>query len=72
VGPTGSRMPTKSPAKVAKKVVSQRTRFIKAAREHGVSEDEAVFDENLRRIATVKASGPEPKGQRKPRRRLRS
>jgi hypothetical protein len=30
---------------------SQRQRFIDAAREAGASEDEAVFDENLKRLA---------------------
>jgi hypothetical protein len=32
----------------------QRERFIKAAREAGVSEDEREFDESLRQIAKVK------------------
>ena len=33
---------------------AQRQRFIEAAREAGASEDEAVFDENLKRIAKGK------------------
>ena len=36
---------------------SQRTRFIKAAREAECSENEAEFDRNLKRIAKPKASG---------------
>jgi hypothetical protein len=32
----------------------QKDRFIEAAREHGASEDEAAFDENLKRIAKPK------------------
>ena len=39
---------------------SQRSRFIKAAREAECSEDEAVFDRNLQQIAGVK---PKPKKQ---------
>jgi hypothetical protein len=42
----------------------QRARFIKAAREAGCSEDEAVFDENLKKIAWHKpppSTAPEPK-----------
>ena len=37
---------------------AQSRRFIEAAREAGASEDEAVFDENLKRLATAK---PKPK-----------
>ena len=44
-------MPTKSPAKANK---AQRSRFIKAAREAGASEDERELDENLRRITKPK------------------
>jgi|HubBroStandDraft_6_1064221.scaffolds.fasta_scaffold550453_1 hypothetical protein len=33
---------------------TQAKRFIDAAREAGASEDEAVFDENLKRIANAK------------------
>ena len=33
---------------------SQKERFIEAAREAGCSEDEAVLDETLRRIAKAK------------------
>ena len=40
---------------------SQRQRFIEAAREAGASEDEAVFDENLKGLATAK-----PKEDREP------
>lgn len=36
---------------------SQRSRFIAAAREAGCSEDEAVFDENLKKIARHKPPG---------------
>ena len=39
----------------------QHKRFIEAAREAGASEDEAVFDENLRRVAQHK-----PKEEREP------
>jgi hypothetical protein len=41
----------------SKKTISdpkQRQRFIEAAREAGASEDEAVFRENLKRIAKAK------------------
>ena len=41
-----------SKSKPDKKPQSQR--FIEAAREAGCSEDEAVFDENLKRIAKAK------------------
>jgi hypothetical protein len=37
---------------------SQRERFIETARELGCDEDEAAFDEKLKRIATAK---PKPK-----------
>jgi hypothetical protein len=33
---------------------AQRLRFIEAAREAGASEDEAVFDENLKQVAKTK------------------
>jgi hypothetical protein len=40
---------------------AQRQRFIDAAREAGASEDEAVFRENLRRLAKAKPKeDPEP------------
>ena len=45
-------MPTRK-TKEATKLQSQR--FIDAAREVGASEDEAVFDENLKRLATAKS-----------------
>jgi hypothetical protein len=45
----------KTPAKPK----SQRDRFIEAAREAECSEDEAVFDENMKRIAAV-AKPPKP------------
>jgi hypothetical protein len=38
----------------AKATPTQSARFIKAAREAGCSEDEAVFDENLKKIARHK------------------
>jgi hypothetical protein len=40
---------------------SQRQRFIDAARQAGASEDEAVFDANLKRLAQHK-----PKEDREP------
>jgi hypothetical protein len=40
--------------RVTKTSESQRSRFIAAAREAGCSEDEAVFDENLKKIARHK------------------
>ena len=40
---------------------SQRQRFIEAARKAGASEDEAVFDETLKRLAKAK---PEPTKQK--------
>jgi hypothetical protein len=42
----------------------QNERFIEAARELGCDEDEAAFDEKLRRIATAK-----PKPKREPKRK---
>jgi hypothetical protein len=39
----------------------QQQRFIETARELGCDEDEAAFDEKLKRIATVK---PKPKKKR--------
>ena len=41
---------------------SQRERFIETARELGCDEDEAAFDEKLKRIATAK---PKPKPSNK-------
>jgi hypothetical protein len=38
---------------------SQRQRFIDAAREAGASEDEAVFHENLKRLAKAKPRAKE-------------
>lgn len=38
-----------------KRLSAQSKRFIKAAREHGASEDERIFDENLSRIAKAPA-----------------
>jgi hypothetical protein len=40
------------------KTKSQRDRFIDAAREAGASEDEAVFDENLRRVTEKEKDDP--------------
>jgi hypothetical protein len=37
---------------------SQSNRFIEAAREAGASEDEAVFDETLKRVAKAKPDRP--------------
>jgi hypothetical protein len=48
-------MPGKGTAKYTNK--DQRKRFIEAAREAECSEDEAVFDENLKRIAKAR---PQP------------
>lgn len=50
-------------SKIASKVFpkDQRSRFIDAAREAGCSEDEAVFDANLKRIGEVKPPKDEPK-----------
>jgi hypothetical protein len=42
----------------------QHKRFIETARELGCDEDEAAFDEKLKRIATAK---PNPKPERAPR-----
>jgi hypothetical protein len=41
----------------------QSKRFIETARELGCDEDEAAFDEKLKRIATAK---PMPKSKRQP------
>jgi hypothetical protein len=43
----------RKPAKASK---TQSERFIEAAREAGCSEDEAVFDGNLKRIAQAKSN----------------
>jgi hypothetical protein len=40
------------------KPTDQRQRFIDAAREAGASEDEAVFDENLKRLVPPKPKEP--------------
>ena len=45
-------------AKAKKENISQRARFIEAARELGADEDEAAFDAKLRRLARAK---PQPK-----------
>lgn len=50
--------------KTTKPKVTQSQRFIEAAREAGASEDEAVFDEALRRL--VKPASPAPSPARKP------
>jgi hypothetical protein len=47
------------------KPTPQRKRFIEAAREAECSEDEAVFDETLKRIAEAK-SRRIPKGEKEP------
>jgi hypothetical protein len=41
------------PAKAKDSKNAQSARFIEAAREAGASEDEAVFDENLKRVASL-------------------
>jgi hypothetical protein len=42
---------TRMPLSAKPQDKTQRQRFIEAAREAGASEDEAVFDENLKRLA---------------------
>ena len=42
---------------------AQRKRFIETARELGCDEDEAAFDEKLRKIATAK---PKPRNKKVP------
>ena len=49
-------------AKPEKKSISQRTRFIKAAREAECSEDETEFDQNLKRIAKAKTKPARAQG----------
>jgi hypothetical protein len=44
----------------------QRAAFIEAARKAGCSEDEAVFDENLKKIARHKPPAPQPAPSGKP------
>jgi hypothetical protein len=46
---------------------AQRDRFIEAAREAGASEDEAVFDENLKRVAKAKPKPDHAQHPAKPR-----
>jgi len=53
------QMPKSAHRKIEDK--AQRQRFIEAAREAGASEDEAVFDEALKRLAQHK-----PKEDREP------
>jgi hypothetical protein len=48
---------------------SQRQRFIETARELGCDEDEAAFEEKLKRIATAK---PKPKSKPQKTRKVRS
>jgi len=45
---------------------AQSRRFIEAAREAGCSEDEAVFDENLKKIARHKPPPGAPSEPKKP------
>lgn len=55
----------KNQPKAARKAKAQKTqsqRFIEAAREAEASEDEAVFDENLKRLVETK---PKPKSEPK-------
>jgi hypothetical protein len=42
---------------------TQRQRFIESAREAGASEDEAVFRENLKRLAQHKPDAKKPEGE---------
>lgn len=51
----------KSMRKKAEVNKAQRQRFIEAAREAGASEDEAVFDETLKRLATARTKPDKPK-----------
>lgn len=54
--------------KAKAKASDQHARFVEAAREAGCSEDEAVFDSNLRKIAKAKVD-EESKPPAKPRER---
>ena len=51
-------------AKPERKSISQRTRFIKAAREAECSEDEAVVDATLKKIGSYKQGAPMAKEQK--------
>jgi hypothetical protein len=51
-------MKTKTVGKTARP--SQREKFIEAARKHGASEDEALFDENLKKIAKPRPKEKSP------------
>ena len=44
-------------------MTEQSKRFIEAARKAGASEDERVFDENLKRIVKAKAAIEKTKGR---------
>jgi len=50
---------------VQKDDLGQSKRFIEAARAAGCSEDEAVFDENLKRIVKVKSPNSSDKATRR-------
>ena len=52
----------KKPRKRKETQEEQSARFIEAAREAGASEDEAVFDETVRRLATA---NPQKSGKSK-------
>jgi hypothetical protein len=52
--PTSGRTRRSSSIKDPGSGQSQRQRFIETARELGCDEDEAAFDEKLKRIATAK------------------
>jgi hypothetical protein len=52
--------------KAGKSDPAQSKRFIEAAREAGCSEDEAVFDENLKRIAKAGPQHKTPKVTKRP------
>jgi hypothetical protein len=66
---TANAKPKRRPKpKINRSDPAQSERFIEAARKAGCSEDEAVFDENLKKIARHKppaASAPPPRQSRK-------
>lgn len=56
--PSNPNKPVHKPAKLGAEKLTpeeQRRRFIEAAREAGASEDEAAFDDALKKIAKAKA-----------------
>ena len=50
-------------AKGKEKSISQRARFIDAARELGCNDDKDAFEEKLKRVAKAKRTGSKPKHQ---------